>query len=128
MKLLRYILFIYPLLFLSCEEETDFGFPSKIELSGNGESIDIKGTNDLPPGIVQIELLNYNGDGNSSNRIMEGQNCIETTTDWLTAKYFLTEYKLVVIAKPNETKKKRKLYLYLYDGRSRQEIKVSQSK
>lgn len=59
---------------------------------------------------------------------MEGQNCIETTTDWLTAKYFLTEYKLVVIAKPNETKKKRKLYLYLYDGRSRQEIKVSQSK
>lgn len=59
-KLLRYILFILPFLFFSCEEETDFGFPSKIELSGNGESIDIKGTNDLSPSIVQIELLNYN--------------------------------------------------------------------
>lgn len=128
MKLLRYILFIFPLLFLSCEGEEDFGFPSKIEISCNGETIDIKGTNDLPPSIKQIELLNYNGDGNNSGFITEDKDCIETTTDWLTVKYFSTEYKLVVTAAPNETNKARKLYLYLYDGKSRQEITVVQSK
>ncbi|MCX4294697.1 MAG: BACON domain-containing carbohydrate-binding protein [Prevotella sp.] len=128
MKLLRYILLIFPLLFLSCEEEEDFGFPSKIEISANGESVDIKGANDLPPFIQQIELLNYNGDGNNSGAFIDGKDCMEATTDWLTVKYYSAEYKLVVIAEPNKTNKKRKLYLYLYDGKSRQEITVVQSK
>lgn len=128
MKLLRYILLIFPLLFISCEEEEDFGFPSKIEISANGESVDITGANDLPPFIQQIELLNYNGDGNSSDAFIDGKDCMEATTDWLTVKYYSAEYKLVVIAEPNKTNKKRKLYLYLYDGKSRQEITVVQSK
>ena len=128
MKLLRYILLIFPLLFISCEEEEDFGFPSKIEISANGESVDIKGANDLPPFIQQIELLNYNGDGNNSGAFIDGKDCMEATTDWLTVKYYSAEYKLVVIAEPNKTNKKRKLYLYLYDGKSRQEITVVQSK
>lgn len=128
MKLLRYILLIFPLLFISCEEEEDFGFPSKIEISANGESVDIKGANDLPPFIQQIELLNYNGDGNNSGAFIDGKDCMEATTDWLTVKYYSAEYKLVVIAEPNKTNKERKLYLYLYDGKSRQEITVVQSK
>lgn len=128
MKLLRYILLIFPLLFFSCEEEEDFGFPSKIEISADGESVDIKGTNEIPPFIQQIELLNYNGDGNNSGAFIEGKDCIESTTDWLTVKYYSAEYKLVVIAEPNKTNKERKLYLYLYDGKSRQEITVVQSK
>lgn len=127
-KIFRYILFILPLLFISCEEEEDFGFPSKIEISGNGETLNIKGSNDLPPFIAQIELLNSNGDGNNSGLITEEKDYIETTTDWLTVKYFLAEYKLVVTAAPNETNKTRKLYLYLYDGKSRQEIKIIQNK
>ncbi len=119
---------IFAIVCSSCEEEQDFGFPTKIEISGNGETIGIMGTNDLPPSIKQIELLNYNGDGNNSGLITEDKDWIETTTDWLTVKYFLTEYKLVVTAAPNETNKARKLYLYLYDGKSRQEITVVQSK
>lgn len=43
----------------SCEPEEYFGFPSKINISGEGETIDIKGSNDLPPVIRQIELLDY---------------------------------------------------------------------
>ena len=44
----------------SCEPEEDFGVPSKIKISGKGETIDIKGRNDLIPVIRQIELLdNY---------------------------------------------------------------------
>ncbi|MDE6553232.1 MAG: hypothetical protein K2K98_09795 [Muribaculaceae bacterium] len=112
----------------SCEPEEDFGFPSKINISGEGESIDIKGSNDLPPVIRQIELLDYNGDGNNSGLLTEDKDYIETTTDWLTVKYFIAEYKLVLTATPNETNKKRNLYLYLLSGKSRQEITVIQSK
>ena len=52
----------------SCEAEEDFGFPSKIEISGKGESIDIKGSNDLPPAIVFIELLNYDTTSRHTDR------------------------------------------------------------
>ena len=112
----------------SCEPEEDFGFPSKIEISDKGATIEIKGSNDLPPGIIQIEVLDYNGDGNNSGLLSEEKEYIETTTDWLTVKYFFAEYKLVLIAEPNETNKNRKLYLYLLSGKSRQEITVIQSK
>ena len=128
MKLLRYVCFILACVFTSCESEEDFGFPSKIELSGKGETIDIKGSNDCPPFISLIELLDYNGDGNNSGHLTEDKDSIETTTDWLSVKYFSTEYRLVISAEPNETHKKRKLYLYLLSGNSRQEITVTQSK
>ena len=112
---------------ISCEPEEDFGFPSKIEISGKGESNDIKGSNDLPPAIVFIELLNYDGDGNNDSGA-EDREYFETTTDWLTVKYYPVEYKMVLVAEPNETNKKRKLYLYLLSGNSRQEITIIQSK
>ena len=120
--------FILACLCTSCEPEEDFGFPSKMNISGEGESIDIKGSNDLPPVIRQIELLDYNGDGNNSGLLTDDKDYIETTTDWLTVRYFFEEYKLVLIATPNETNKKRNLYLYLLSGKSRQEITVTQSK
>ena len=75
---------IFACLYTSCEEEKDFGFPSKIELSGKGETIEIQGNNDLPPFIRQIELLDYNGNGNNSGYPSEDKECIETTTNWLT--------------------------------------------
>ncbi len=118
---------IFACLFASCESEENFGFPTKIEISGKGETIEIKGSNDLPPSVVLIELLNYDGDGNN-DRGAEDREFLETTTDWLTVKYFPKEYKMLLVADPNETNKKRKLYLYLLSGKSRQEITVTQSK
>ena len=112
----------------SCESEEDFGFPSKIKISAKGETIEIKGSNDLPPGIIQIQVLDYDGEGNNSGLLVEEKECLETTTDWLTVKYSLSEYKIILIAEPNETNKHRKLYLYLLSGNSRQEITVTQSK
>ena len=112
----------------SCEPEEDFGFPSKINISGDGETIDIKGRKDLPPVIRQIELLDYNGEGNNSGLLTEDRDYIETTTDWLTVRYIFAEYKLILTSTPNETNKKRNLYLYLLSGKSRQEITVTQSK
>ncbi len=111
----------------SCESEEDFGFPSNIKISNKGETVDIKGSNDLPPGITHIQVLDYDGNGNDSGLLAEEKDYIETTTDWLTVKYISADNKLVLNAAPNEIKKKRKLYLYLLDGRSRQEITVTQS-
>lgn len=125
--LLLVVSIILACLCASCESEEDFGFPSKIEISGKGETIEIKGSNDLPPSIVLIELLNYDGDGNN-DRGEEDREYFETTTDWLTVKYYPVEYKMVLVAEPNETNKKRKLYLYLLSGKSRQEITITQSK
>lgn len=113
--------------YISCEREEDFGFPSKIEISGKGETIDIKGSNDLRTHLVVITLLNYDGDGNSDIGA-EDRDYFETTTDWLTVRFYPQEYKMILVAEPNETNKKRKLYLYLYDGKSRQEIVIIQSK
>ena len=128
----RYYLLLVSVLLIclcaSCEPEENFGFPSKIEISGKGETIEIKGCNDLPPGIVQIQVLDYDGDGNNSGLLTEEKDYLETTTDWLTVKYSFAEYKLVLIAEPNETNKNRKLYLYLLSGRARQEIIVTQAK
>ena len=112
----------------SCEPEEDFGFPSRIEISGGGETLEIKGSNDLPPGIIQIQVLDFNGDGNNSGIFTGEKDYLNTTTDWLTVKYYLKDYKMTIAAKPNETNKKRKLSLYLLSGNSRQEIKVTQSK
>ncbi|MDE6310384.1 MAG: hypothetical protein K2L96_01010, partial [Muribaculaceae bacterium] len=119
---------ISAMIFSSCEPEESFGFPSKIELSGSGECIEIYGKNDTPPGIIEIQVLDYNGDGNNSGLLSGEAEYIETTTEWLTVKYFFAEYKLALEAKPNDTGKNRKLYLYLLSGKSRQEITVSQSK
>lgn len=111
----------------SCLEEEDFGFPSGIEMSAKGESIDIDGTSELPPSVGQMELLDYEGDGNNSSLIVGDEECIEVSTDWLTVRYSERDYKLTFIAEPNMTGKKRRLYLYLYSGYSWQEIKVVQS-
>ena len=127
----KHILFLVSVIFAclctSCEEEEDFGFPSKIEISGTGESIEIKGSNDLPASIKHIELLDYYGDGNYDGGLADNE-YLETTTDWLTVKYYPAEYRMILVAEPNKTNKKRKLYLYLYSGNSRQEITVIQSK
>ena len=120
--------FILACVCTSCEPEEDFGFPSVIEMSGKGETLEIRGNNDLPPSIIQIELLDYNGDGNNSGHLTEDSDSIEITTDWLTVKYFTTENTLRLSAVPNDSNKKRKLYLYLLSGKSRQEIIVTQSK
>ena len=45
---------VFSCLCISCEEEEVFRFPSKTEISADGESVDIKSTNDMPPFIQQI--------------------------------------------------------------------------
>lgn len=116
---------VYSLMCISCEEVEDLGFPTKIELSGNGESFVINGKRDTAPYILSIEILDYDGNGNSGH-LEDGADCIEATTDWLNVRYYQADNRLALTAAPNDTQKVRKLYVYLYTGYSRQEIKVVQ--
>ncbi|MDE5787936.1 MAG: hypothetical protein K2H79_05275 [Bacteroidaceae bacterium] len=115
------------LLCTSCEQEEDYGYPSKITLSGKGETTRLSGDEGFPPRLMGIDLLDYNGNGNHSRQSAEGDTLI-VTTKWLTVKSPASENKLILMAEPNDSHKKRKLYLYLYYGGTRQEVTVVQSK
>lgn len=117
---------VFSCLSISCEEEQNFGFLSKIEISDKGGTIELESSNDLTPTIKQIELLDYNGEGNSSPLYIENPECIEVTTEWLNVKYYSIANKLVLTAEPNLTDQKRILYLYLYSGNAEQEIRITQ--
>lgn len=84
----------------------------------------LRGDSEYAGVISQIEILNYDGDGNSS--CGEVRDSIIVTAHWLTAKCPRTKNELHLTAQPNPAGKRRRLYLHLYDGRSRQEIQVIQ--
>lgn len=110
--------------FASCEQEVDYGYPSTVKMPSEGGEMVLHGDSEYAGFIHQIEILNYDGEGNSSYG--EEGDSIDVTAHWLTVKCPRTKNELHLTGEPNTTHKRRKLYLYLYDGRSRQEIKVIQ--
>lgn len=111
--------------FVSCLEKEDFGYPSKINLTAVGDTLTLTGSSLKARNIIGIELLDYDGNGNSSY----GESSdLTVTTEWLTVSLSLDENKMQLIPEPNITKKKRKLYLYIHSGRGFQDITVQQAK
>ncbi|MDE6779098.1 MAG: hypothetical protein K2J51_06510 [Alistipes sp.] len=117
-------LLLFAAVFASCEQEVDYGYPSTVRMPSEGGRTVLRGDSEYAGVIRQIEILNYDGDGNGSY----GEACdsIAVTAHWLTVKCPRTKNELHLTGEPNKTHKSRRLYLYLYDGRSRQEIKVIQ--
>ena len=114
--------------FVSCMEKEDFGYPSKINFPAGGDTLSFTG-NKLKPGedvISGIELLDYDGNGGKPSFNSDGD--LTVTTDWLTVTLSLDDNTMQLVAEPNLTKKKRKLYLYIHSGRGWQEITVQQAK
>lgn len=110
---------------VSCLEKEDFGYPSKINLTAVGDTLTLTGSSLEARKIIGIELLDYDGNGNSSY----GESSdLTVTTEWLTVSLSLDENKMQLIPEPNITKKKRKLYLYIHSGRGFQDITVQQAK
>lgn len=127
MKYFTSILLLFIFTLTSCIEEEDYGYPSEISFPKNGGMLEFSGNPNCS--LRSIEILNYNGDGNSASRHdSETSDSITVITGWLTVESPKTINKLILSASANTTHKDRKLYLYLSDGRSRQEIKVKQSK
>lgn len=119
------LLFIFT--FTSCIEEEDYGYPSEINFPKSGGMLEFSGNPDRSP--RSIEILNYNGDGNSASRHdSETSDSITVITSWLTVESPQNINKLILLVSANTTHKDRKLNLYISDGRSRQEITIKQSK
>lgn len=113
--------------FVSCEKEEDFGYPSSVEMSSNGETVELYGSYEYSH-IAHIEILDYDGNGNGNGYDSDDAESFSVTNDWLTVESPRAENKLILSAAPNSSGKKRKLYLHLYCGGNRQEIKVIQNR
>ena len=102
-KLLIALLFI-PFLFASCETDNNYGYPSKITFQKEGGIILCSGTSRC----YGIDIDNYNGNGAGSGADSDS---VRVTYDWLTIKYKRsTNTQLEMIATPNPSRKKHKLY------------------
>lgn len=107
---------------VSCNKE-NMGFPSSVNFSKNGGSMIIKG--EEMPYIFGLEILDYDGDGNFTNRSEESDS-IMVSYQWLTAKMRVSDNKVELIAEPSNSSKKRTLYLFVHDGKDMSETKVTQ--
>ena len=108
------------LAFNSCEEDR-WGWDNKVVFSANGGTEDVDGDRS----IYNLSIGDYNGNEKSA---VEVEGVMTVTYDWLTATAVKGDNEIILIAEPNKTGKKRKLYVYgAIDNRST-DITVIQDK
>lgn len=106
--------------FNSCEEDR-WGWDNKVVFSAAGGEEDVDGDRS----IYHLSIGEYNGNEKSA---VEVAGVMTITYDWLTATAVKGDNEIVLIAQPNKTGKKRKLYVYgAIDNRST-DITVIQDK
>ncbi|EGN57929.1 hypothetical protein PRBRB14_16690 [Hallella multisaccharivorax DSM 17128] len=109
------------LLLVACGSTDNYGYPSHITFEKDGGTKVCSGTS----GCYQVEIHDYNGDGNTT--YSKGENdTIIATYDWLTVKFRLYTEVLKITALPNTTGKKRTLYLSGMVNDFSADIKVTQ--
>jgi hypothetical protein len=109
------------LLFVSCNDKDNYGYPSKVNFSTNGGKKVILGSNDFDI----LEINSYAGNGKVSST--ENSDSLIVTNQWLTVRCRKYDKKLVLIAEPNRTGKSRKMYVSGWVMDSSAEIKVTQN-
>lgn len=106
--------------FNSCEED-QFGYDNKVIFSANGGTEDVDGDRS----IYHLSIGDYTGNEKSATEIA---GVMTVTYDWLTATAVKGDDEIHLVAAPNKTGKKRKLYVYgAIDNRST-DITVIQDK
>ncbi|RRD88680.1 BACON domain-containing protein [Bacteroides heparinolyticus] len=111
------------LLMVSCGE--NHGYSGKIIFEANGGSRMVSGEEYFDG----LEITDYNGDGKNTNGFSyDDSDSVSVTYQWLTVKGKKFERDIVIVAEPNETGKKRELYVAVHVGNSFDEIKVVQTK
>lgn len=106
----------------ACDTSDNFGYPSKITMTHEGCERIITG--DIA--FDNIEIANYNGDGNSKSPNPDESDSLTVCYDWLTIKAKNYDKKLFLIAQPNKSGKRRKLYVMGSSCNDLIEIKVEQ--
>lgn len=106
----------------ACDTSDNFGYPSKIIMTNEGCERIVTGE----VAFDNIEIANYNGDGNSQSPNPEISDSFTVSYDWLTIKTKNYDKKVVLIAEPNKSGKRRKLYVMGSSCNDLIEIKVEQ--
>jgi hypothetical protein len=89
--------------FSSCEEDK-FGYDNRVVFSARGGEEEVDGD----ASIYTLSIADYNGKEKSA----EGEVIMVVNYDWLTASAVKDSNEIKLIAEPNNTGKKRKLYVY----------------
>lgn len=89
--------------FSSCEEDK-FGYDNRVVFSAQGGTEDVDG--DDP--IYTLSIADYDG----NEKQAEGKTIMVVNYDWLTASAEKGTGEIKLIAEPNNTGKKRKLFVY----------------
>lgn len=107
----------------ACDNTNNYGYPGKITFSNEGGYKIVSG--DAIPN--NIEIANYNGDGKSLPvNILNPKDSFILKNEWLTVVMSSGEPKMKLIAEPNQSKKKRVLYVMADVADDLVEIKVEQ--
>ena len=102
---------LLPLLFTSCDLIGDnYGYPSKVTFASGGGIKDVSGEDCF----YYVEILNYDGKGVGEGINPEGggNDTLTVSYQWLTIKHRYGSTQLKVIAEPNHTGKRRRLYIH----------------
>lgn len=124
-RILSYIFLVGIFMTLvGCDTSDNFGYPSKITLPHEGGEKVVTGEEVM---FYNIEVADYNGAGNN---VCVGSNTSNDTLavsyDWLTVKMKIIDSKITLIAQPNKTSTRRKLYVMGSYNNDLIEIKVEQ--
>ena len=90
--------------FSSCEED-EFGYDNKVIFSARGGVEDVDGDDD----IYTLSIGDYKGNEVQASEVM---GVMVVKYDWLTASAVKGTEEIKLSAEPNETGKRRKLYVY----------------
>ena len=104
----------------SCEEDR-WGYDNKVVFSADGGEEDVDGDEAF------YALSIGDKDGNEKSAV-ELAGIMTVTYDWLTATAIKGDNEIVLIAKPNDTGKQRKLFVYGMIGNRVMDITVVQKK
>lgn len=107
----------------ACDNNNNYGYPGKVAFANEGGHKIVSG--DAVPN--NIEIANYNGDGKSLPiNMLNPKDTFILKNEWLTVVMSSGEPKMKLIAEPNQSKKKRVLYVMADVADDLVEIKVEQ--
>ena len=106
--------------FNSCEEDR-WGFDNKVVFSAAGGEEDVDGDE----GIHTLAIGNGRGDEKAATEVL---GVMSVTYDWLTATTVKGGDEIHLIAQPNKTGERRKLYVFGMVGNLTMDITVVQDK
>ena len=92
----------------SCNKD-NFGYEKKVEFTAEGGTKSVTGTES----IYELSIANYNGEEEWDEDELDGNESVMTVHfDWLSAVATRHTKTIVITAEPNNTGKRRVLYVY----------------